>query len=285
MKNEIIKKQSNISISLIVVHVILILLATVFIIPLILPFLFAFKTPLEFAKSPWSIPEHFKMDNFILAWKSVKIGRGMINSFIVCAGAIIVTVPCAAMAGYIFSRYRNKVTDILFFIVMGGFFVPVQMVLIPLSKISIKLHLINTLPGLFLPIATFGIPFWTMIFRSFFNNIPKELMESARIDGASNWRTFAFIMLPLAKPAVVLSVLLTFFAAWSDYILSLILINKQELFTVQLRVAQFIGNMGANFFPQYSAGLIIVAAPTIIIYMFLHKKIIEGATLGGALKG
>jgi ABC-type glycerol-3-phosphate transport system permease component len=268
------------------IHFLLIILAGVVIVPLILPFLFAFKTPLEFAYHPWSFPpKQFRWENFKVAWESVKIGQGMLNTSIICLGTVILTVPPAAMAGYIFARYRNKVTNILFYFIMAGFFVPTQMVLIPLYKLSVNLHLVDTLPGVFLPLAAFGIPFWTMIYRAFYNTLPGELMEAARIDGAGHWRTFLQIMLPLSKSATVLATLLTFMGAWSDYLIGLILINSQDNFTMQLRIAQFIGNLGANFFPQYAAGVIISAAPTVIIYILFHKKIIEGTTLAGALKG
>jgi N-acetylglucosamine transport system permease protein len=267
------------------IHFILVVMAAIVIMPLILPFMFAFKTPLEFAYHPWNLPQQLRWENFRIAWDSVKIGQGMLNTVIVCVGAVLLTVPPAAMAGYIFARYRTKVTDVLFYFVLAGFFVPVQMVLIPLYKISLHLHLIDTLPGVFLPLAAFGIPFWTMIYRAFYKTLPVELMEAARIDGAGHWRTFLQIMLPLSQSATVLATLLTFMGAWSDYLIGLILINTQDLFTMQLRVALFIGNLGANFFPQYAAGVIISAAPTIILYMIFHKKIIEGTTLAGALKG
>jgi ABC-type glycerol-3-phosphate transport system permease component len=268
------------------VHFILIILAGIVIVPLILPLLFAFKTPLEFAYHPWDFPpEHFRWSNFRVAWESVKIGQGMLNTFIICLGTVTLTVPPAAMAGYIFARYRNKVTNVLFYFIMAGFFVPTQMVLIPLYKLSIGLHLVDTLPGVFIPLAAFGIPFWTMIYRAFYNTLPGDLMEAARIDGAGHWRVFLQIILPLTKSATVLATLLTFMGAWSDYMIGLILLNSQDLFTMQLRIALFIGNLGANFFPQYAAGVIISAAPTIILYIIFHKKIIEGTTLAGALKG
>ncbi len=225
------------------------------------------------------------MDNFQSAWDSLKLAQGMLNTFIVCLGAVAMTVPPAAMAGYIFARYRSRLTDILFYVVLAGFFVPAQMVLIPLYKLDVKLNLINTLPGLFLAIATFGIPFWTMIYRSFYTTLPAELMEAARIDGAGHGTIFFKVMLPLTKSATVLASLLTFMGAWSDFMLSLILLNSQDLFTLQLRVSQFMGQLGANFFPQYAAGVIISAAPTILLYCIFRKKIIEGTTLAGALKG
>lgn len=272
-------------ISSFLVHFLLVLLAAVVIAPLILPFMFCFKTPLEFNYHPWALPKQLLWENFVVAWNGVRLGRGMINTFIVCIGAVCLTVPISAMAGYIFSRYRTKITDVLFYFIMAGFFVPAQMVLIPLYKVEIKLGIIDTLPGVILAITTFGISFWTMIYRSFFTSLPNDLMESARIDGAGHWTIFFKIMLPLTKSATALAIILNFMGAWSDYLLSLILINSSNLMTLQLRVSMFIGQLGANFFPQYAAGVIIATAPTIILYIVFHKQIIYGNTLAGALKG
>mgnify|MGYP001768551283 CR=1 FL=1 len=278
-------QKERLSVPMVLVHVFMILLAALFIVPLVLPFLFAFKTRLEFAYHPWALPEKINFDNFVWAWNSVKIGRAMINSLIVCFGAIILTVPFSAMAGYAFSKFRTKVTDVLFYLVMSGFFIPVQMVLIPLVRINTGLKLINTLPGVILPIAAFGIPFWTMIFRAFFNKIPNDFVEAAKIDGSGNWHTFTMIMLPLAKPVLFMSALLTFFGAWSDFLLSFIFINNPDLFTVQLKVQSLMATTGNNYFPQYAAALLISVAPTVLLYLVFHRQIMQGAMLGGALKG
>jgi ABC-type glycerol-3-phosphate transport system permease component len=292
LENELLKQnlfrehtKKKFSFSSIVVHFVLIFLAALVIFPLVLPLAFCFKTPLEFSYHPWALPEHLLWGNFKIAWDGLHLGSGLINSFIVCTGAILFTVPVAAMAGYIFSRYRTKITDVLFYFIMAGYFVPAQMVLIPLYKMEVNIGLINTLPGVFLAISTFGIPFWTMIYRSFYTSLPNDLMESARIDGAGHWTIFLKIMLPLSKAATALAVILTFMGAWSDYLLSLILINSAEIQTLQLRVQQFIGVLGANFFPYYAAGVIIATLPTVILYLIFHKQIIHGNTLAGALKG
>lgn len=269
----------------VVVHGILLLLAAIVIMPLLLPFMFAFKTELEFAYHPWAWPQTFRWANFRMAWQMVQIGQGLMNTFFVCVGAVVCTVPTAAMSGYIFARYRSPLTNVLFYVVMAGFFIPTQMVLIPLFRMSMNLKLLDTLPGLFLPMAAFGVPFWTIIYRSFYSTLPSELMDAAKIDGAGHLATFLRVVVPLTKPATVLAVLLTFMGAWSDYLLGLVLLSTQSKFTMQLRVGKFIGNLGANYFPQYAAGVIISAMPTILLYIIFHKHIVRGTTLAGALKG
>ncbi|MFA7117782.1 MAG: carbohydrate ABC transporter permease [Sphaerochaetaceae bacterium] len=154
---------------------------------------------------------------------------------------------------------------------------------IPLYKFNIKLGLSNSLIGLILPLAAFNIPFWTLIYRSFFQTLPKDLGDAARIDGAGHAATLFRIMLPLAAPATVLAVLLVFIAAWSDYFLSLIMLNDQRLFTMQLRVSQFLNSYGTDRMPRYAAAALISMAPTILLYVLGHKWIIQG-TLAGALK-
>lgn len=147
----------------IVATVILVVFALGVILPLIIPFFFVFKTRLEFNYNPWALPKAIRWDNFVEAWKGIRLDRGMLNTVIVCAGAVGLTVPMSAMAGYVFARYRSTVTEIVFYFILGGFFVPIQMVLIPLVRFSAVIHTANTLPGVFLPMAAFGVSFWTMI--------------------------------------------------------------------------------------------------------------------------
>jgi len=258
-------------------------LALLVLFPLFLPWMFVFKTQLEYAYNPWALPKALNMKNFKDAWNAVQLGRGFVNTLVVCTGAIFCTLPPAALAGYVFAKYRSRVTEFLFYAVLIGYFVPVQMVLIPLYKMSIAVGTVDTLHGLFLPMAAFGIPFWTMIYRSFFRGLPTDLMEAARIDGAGHLGTFLRVMLPLAAPATVLATLLVFIGAWSDYLLSLIMINDQQRFTMQLRVAQFLNSYGVDRMPRYAAAALISAAPTVLLYLFGHRWIIRG-TLGGALK-
>jgi ABC-type glycerol-3-phosphate transport system permease component len=268
----------------IVVTMILIALALLVILPLIIPFFFVFKTRLEFNYNPWALPKAIRWDNFVLAWQGIRLDKGMANTLVVCLGAIFCTIPLSAMAGYVFARYRSKATEVVFYFILGGFFVPIQMVLIPLVKMSSVIGLANTLPGVFLPMSAFGISFWTMIYRSFFRDLPEELADAARIDGAGHTGTFVRIMLPLAQPATVMAVLLVFIGAWSDYLLSLVMLNNPELFTMQLRTYWFTGQYGVDHMPRYSAAAIISAAPTVILYIIGHKWVLRG-TLAGALKG
>lgn len=268
----------------IIITAILIGYASLIVLPFLMPFLFAFKTQLEFAYHPWALPSQFVLRNFVDAWMSIRIDIGLYNTFIVCLGTVLITVTSAALAGYIFARYRNKVTDVLFYVVLAGYFVPVQMVLIPLYRMSAQLGMTNSLVGLFLPLGTFGIPFWSLIYRGFYRGLPEELADAARIDGASHWQVFALVMFPLATPATVLALLLSFLNAWRDYLISFILISRPQLFTMQLRVATFMGQYGVSNMPRFAAAVLISAAPTIILYVLFHKWIIRG-TLAGALKG
>lgn len=265
------------------VTVILILAAVLVISPLVIPLLFAFKTQLEFAYHPWALPKALLMSNFADAWKYIRIDQGLVNTLIVALGAVLTTLPPSFLAGYIFSRYRNKFTEVAFYFILIGYFVPAQMVLIPLYKFEVATKLADTFHGLFLVMAAFGIPFWTLIYRSFFAGLPNELSEAARIDGASHTATFFRIMLPLANPATVLALILVFIGAWSDFMLSLILLSNHDHFTMQLRVASFLGAYGTDRMPRYASAAIIAALPTIILYIAGHKWIIKG-TIAGAIK-
>ncbi|MFA7129638.1 MAG: carbohydrate ABC transporter permease [Sphaerochaeta sp.] len=265
------------------ITIILVLFALTVIVPMCLPLLFVFKTQLEYSYDPWSLPKHITVKNFLEAWDAIKIGEGLANTLLVSLGVVVLAVPCAALAGYVFARYHSKVTEVLFYAILVCYFIPIQMVLIPLYKFNIKLGLSNTLLGLILPMAAFNIPFWVLIYRSFFHTLPKDLGDAACIDGAGHATTFFRIMLPLASPATTLALLLIFIAAWSDYFLSLIMLNDQKLFTMQLRVSQFLNAYGVDRMPRYAAAAIISMSPTVILYIIGHKWVIKG-TLAGALK-
>jgi ABC-type glycerol-3-phosphate transport system permease component len=267
-----------------VITALLLLFALAVIVPLILPFFFVFKTRIEYNYNPWAFPTALHWKNFVDAWNAVQIGAGFVNTFTVCAGAILFTVPISCMAGFVFARYRSKVTEFFFYVILMGFFIPVQMVLIPLARTSSAVGLHDTLPGLFLPMVAFGVPFWVMIYRSFFKDLPEELADAARIDGAGHFGAFFRIMVPLANPATILAAILIFMSAWSDYLLSLVMINSQSRFTIQLRVSQFLSMYGVDNMPQYSAAAIIATLPTVILYVLGYRWILRG-TLAGALKG
>lgn len=259
------------------------LLALLVVLPLVIPLLFAFKTQLEFAYHPWAWPKAFRLNNFVDSWKAVRIDQGMLNTLVVCLGTIACTIPTAALAGYVFARYRSLGTEILFYMVLIGYFIPAQMVLVPLYKMEVALKFNDSLLGLFLPLGAFAVPFWTLIYRSFFRSLPNELAEAARIDGAGHWTLLRRVMLPLARPATILACLLVFISSWSDYLVSLILLSDQNKFTMQLRVASFLNNYGTDRMPRYAAAAVISAAPTVILYVIGHRWIIKG-TLAGAIK-
>jgi ABC-type glycerol-3-phosphate transport system permease component len=274
----------RVHISSVIITTILLLYAFLIIFPLCIPFFFVSKTILEYNYHPWALPEQIRFFNFVEAWKAVRIDMGLRNTFLVCLGSVSITVTSAALAGYIFAQYRSLATEIMFYVVLAGYFVPVQMVLIPMFRMSAKLGLYNTLPGLFMPLGTFGIPFWSLIYRSFYQKLPKDIADAARIDGAGHWTVFILIMFPLAMPATILALLLSFMSAWSDFLISLVMLSKPQLFTMQLRVATFMDQYGVSDMPRYAAAVIISAAPTVILYVIGHRWIIRG-TLAGALKG
>jgi ABC-type glycerol-3-phosphate transport system permease component len=267
----------------VLITLLLVALALTIILPLIIPLMFVFKTQLEYSYHPWALPKQIRWTNFIEAWKAVRIDQGLMNTILVSLGAIATTIPPAAFAGYIFARYKSKATELAFYALLIGYFVPVQMVLIPLYKMEVAFHIKDTLVGLFLPMAAFGIPFWVLIYRSFYATLPQELFDAARIDGATHVSTFFRVVLPLANPATALALLLVFIGAWSDYLLSLILLSSQKNFTMQLRVSSFLYAYGPDRMPKYAAAAVIAMLPTIILYAIGHRWVIQG-TIAGAVK-
>ena len=224
------------------------------------------------------------MSNFAMRGKPSGSTRASSIRCIVALGAIATTLPPSFLAGYIFARYRSKITEIAFYCILIGYFVPAQMVLIPLYKFEVATKLNDTLCGLFLVMAAFGIPFWTLIYRSFFAGLPERALRGrAHRRGEPLQDLFPHHASPRqpgdgprAPPRLHRG--LERLPAVPDPAL-----EPADIFTMQLRVASFLGAYGTDRMPRYASAAIIAALPTIILYIAGHKWIIKG-TIAGAVK-
>ena len=203
-------RRGRLTVSELLIMVVLIILALAVVLPLLLPW-FRVQDP-----SGVFYNRGFAKADLVDELQSVDCHTNwtrFLNTLKVC-GCSPVHSTSAAMAGYIFAKYRSRWTEVAFYVVLMGYFVPVHMVLIPLYQLNTKFGLVDSMAGVFLPMTAFGIPFWTIIYRSFFRSLPDDLAEAAKIDGAGHFDVFLRVMFPLAKPATVLAVLLVFIGAW-----------------------------------------------------------------------
>jgi arabinogalactan oligomer/maltooligosaccharide transport system permease protein len=234
------------------------------------------------AITPW--PEEVSASNFVSVMRDQPFARWIFNSAIVAGATTIVGVFMACTAAYAFSRFRfpGRRAGLMSFLVSQMF--PGTLTLIPLYIILVQwLELGSSWIGLILIYATTAIPFCVWMLKGYFDTIPKELEESALMDGASTGRIFFSIVLPLAKPAVAVTALFAFMTGWNEFILAATFMDKELMYTAPVGLRFFVGGFQQQW-GFFAAGSIIVAIPVVVLFMYLQKYLVSGLT-AGAVKG
>ncbi len=277
------------------IYVALLTLAVSIVIPVGWVFMASVKENSEFYGNPWTLPKGFYFQNFIDAFEKAKMGEYFLNSILVTGLALIILLVVALPAAYVLARYRffgSKLINIMF---MGGLFINVNYIVVPIFLMFVDadkfLRLLGTdgffLNNLFvvaLVYASTALPFTIYLLSGFFVTIPRDYEEAAYMDGSGYFRTMVQIMMPMALPSIITVILFNFLSFWNEYIISMTLLTKDSktlpVGLMQLMQAQ---KAAANYGQLY-AGLVIVMLPTLILYILVQKKLTQGMSLGG-LKG
>ncbi len=245
----------------------------------------SFKTNQQLFESVWSLPRGLNLSSYVKAWKISKMGSYFLNSVLLIsistAGIVFVAAPAAYVLARVAFRGRQLVTNLF----VSGMSIPQVLLLVPLFMLLRRLLLLDKLLGVGLVYVVVNLPFTIFMLISFFVTLPVELEEAAAIDGASAFRTFRSVMLPLAGPGISTAFIINFIWNWKEYFWPLVLISSDAKKTVSLGLYGLQGSM------QYSAdwvglfaGCVIVMLPTLALYLFMSRRIMSGMTLG-ALKG
>ena len=205
----------------------------------------------------------------------------LFNTVFMCVMSMIFTCIAAAMGGYALAKKKFTGRTIIFSIFVCAMALPKQVILIPLLKEMAFLNLHNTLWSVILP--TVGWPFGVFLMKQFSENIPGELLEAAKIDGAGEVRTFTQIVFPMIKPGVGALAIFTFITAWNDYFLQLIMLNSTEVLTISLGIAKLQSELSTDY-GLIMAGAALGSVPIIIIFLMFQKFFTRGITMG-AVKG
>lgn len=231
--------------------------------------------------NPFVFPTGFTLDNLVHAWTSGKMGVYMTNSVIVAIPRVLGVLLFGSLAGYAFGKLKWKGRNVVFAFFLFGMMVPINAMLIPLFYAAKPL--INTHWALILPYFGLSMPFATFMLRAFYRELPDEITESAKIDGASKLRTWFSIMLPLTKPALSALLIFEFMWSWNDYLLPMLLVYDDQIRTLPLGLMYFQGEYTLKT-SLVAAGVTICTLPIIIIYCFFQRSFVEGIT-AGAVKG
>ena len=228
-------------------------------------------------------PKHPHWENYILAWTKADFGLYFLNSLLYTVTVVVGVILIASMAAYAFSRLQFPGKNILFLILISTMMIPIPGSFIALYVLLNKLHLVNTRLGYILPQINGGLALGVFLLKTFFDDLPKELEDSARIDGCGRFRVYWHIALPLAKPAIAVLAIFNILAVWNEYLLAMLVLPGKNLMPLQRGLMVF---QGAHI-TQYSllmAGIVITVLPVLAVYLLLQKHIIKGIT-AGAVKG
>jgi raffinose/stachyose/melibiose transport system permease protein len=259
----------------------LILAALIWVTPVVTLVLTAFKDAGDFAlNGAFSIPKSIRWANFSEAWQT-GVQNYFWNSVIVTSIKVPAGIVLESMAAFALTHMHFKWADRIFTYILIGLIVPIQMTLVPLTLLMNALNLIDTLPGLVILYIGFGVPFGVLVMRGFFRTIPAALIEAARIDGASWFRIFYRIALPVALPAVVSLCILDGVATWNEFILAQIFLRSDENRTLPLGLVQF-STQFATQYDQLAAAVLISVVPVVLVFLFFQRYFVAG--MGGALK-
>ena len=248
------------------------------------------KTDRDIFLEPFKLPrlDNLQWKNFSGAWTEGHFGDYFLNSVLVTVFSVTLTLLCASMAAYAVARFSFKGVRPLFFYFLAGLMIPLQLAIVPLFFQMKSLDLLNSRLGLVVVYVAFGLPFAFFVLTGFFKSLPSGLHESALLDGASQFRAFWSVMLPLARPGLITVGIFSFLGTWNEFFMAFMFLSgegSESLRTLPLGwanvtiVSQYRSDWGMAF-----AGLVVVMLPTLLVYILLQRHLTKGLTLG-ALKG
>lgn len=258
----------------------LIAMAVFYLIPMYVLLATGFKSFAEVdLKTMWDLPQGLHLDNYIEAYKN--LSPSLKNSFIMVIPATILSSMLGSLNGFILAKWKFRGADFIFPFILFGMFIPYQSIIIPLVQFMNAVE-IKGLAGLALAHIIYGIPITTLTFRNYYASLPQELLEAAKIDGASMLGVYRHILLPISIPSFVVVLIWQFTSAWNDFLFAVILTGNTE-WPITVALNNMAGSQIIAWNVQM-AGSLLAALPTLLVYIFLGRYFLRGL-LAGSLKG
>jgi alpha-glucoside transport system permease protein len=251
-------------------------------------FVSSLRPPQDVAASGWWTalrpPFHFTFENYRRVLGAYNMGRSFLNSLFITIPATIIPIMVAAYAAYAFAWMRFWGREVLFTIVVASLVIPLQMTLIPILRLFTALGLVGTFPAVWLAHTGYGLPLTIYLLRNFMGALPRELLESAAIDGASPLTVFFSLILPLSVPAIASLVIFQFLWVWNDLLVALIYVGgRPDVAPMTVTVSNLVNSLGQNWQLLTAAAFISIAAP-LVVFFSLQRYFVRGI-LAGAVKG
>ncbi|MFW5642422.1 MAG: carbohydrate ABC transporter permease [Alkalispirochaeta sp.] len=243
----------------------------------------AFKTNFEIETSPFALPAVWQFQNFVNAVSISGLHQFFLNSIIVASLATAFNLFVTSLASFVIAREDFPLRKTIFTAITAGVLIPIVALMVPYYTIIVNLGIYDRLLALIITYAAINIPISTFLISSFMTSIPKELEDSAEIDGCSFFQRYSKIIMPLARPGLVTAGTFSFIYCWNEFIYALLLTSSRNARTVQLAIRFFTSQFRTDYAGLFAA-IVLTMIPTIVVYVFFHDKIIAGLT-AGAVKG
>lgn len=260
-------------------------IALIWLLPLITMVLTAIKPAEEIYAANFSwLTLHPTLDHFAVAWRVAPFGRYFLNSLGVAVATTLLVLLIGSMAAFALSRLRFAGRPVLLFGMLGTTMIPFQVLLIPFFILLTALGLVNSLAGLTLAYVAILLPFAVFMLMGFMRHLPREVEESARVDGCSWFGIWWRICLPMSRPALAAVGIYAFIESWKEFFVALVMTNSQQTRTVPVGLALFRADMPGIGWGEIMASALVAGAPGIVVFLVLQRQFISGLT-EGAVKG
>ncbi len=275
-------KRKNMMVN-IFVYLFLIIGAMYTLFPLLMALMNSFKTNGQLLTNVISLPDRIHFENYIRTFEKMKYLRSLGNTVLLASVSVSLMILFSALAGWKLSRTKTRLSKIIFSLFVFSMLIPFSSIMIPLYKVTLTLHLKNSLLGLSLVYAGLGVSMAIFLYHGFVKGIPMELEEAAGIDGSSSIQTFFYVIMPLLKPITTTICITNVLWVWNDFLLPLIVLSSNKKYTLLLSTNTLFGQYSSDWTAILSA-LILAAIPVIGFYALFQKQILKGIA-DGAVKG
>jgi ABC-type glycerol-3-phosphate transport system permease component len=264
-------------------HVVLVLMAALTLFPVVLIISTALKTPQDVRSDPFGLFSSFSFENLRSAWTVGRFSSYLLDSLLLTVPSTIVVIVISTMAGYAFARLPFPGRTAVFYVVVLGLLVPFFTYMIPLYFQLRSMGLLDSLVGANLVLISTNLSFGTFFMRAFFSDLPEELEQAARIDGASEGRIFAQVMMPLVSSGAAALAVFTFLSNWNNFLVPLLYLPSGKYRPLTAGLYNFTGGRSMDIGPL-AAGTLITIVPVIVIFVVLQRQVTQGF-MSGAVKG
>lgn len=266
------------------VFVIMLIAAMISIYPLIWVILQSFKTESEFLRSIWSLPSSFNLDNYVKAFEEANLLTYLKNTVINTSATLAVDLILITCLGYAFSKLKMKFKKFFYYMILINMLIPTPIILLPMYLQVVNLGIQNTLAAIVFPYYQGFAPLGLILIKNYMDNIPDEIIESAKMDGCGTYRILWSIMVPLVKPMLVTLAILGGMNAWNEYMWALVSISDTSKYTLSVGIAVIRDKIATIGYTPVFAALTVSAMVFVVIYLFAQKTFVRSIT-AGAVKG